>query len=182
MFLLSAIFLPLLIRNSLYLIKSHMFRYTQSNLSLMIQPSSQSIALSAEVGQLGKRERKCGSLMNYFILQHFKPPFICSNTAFVLPTTFFKNVSKLWVATFGRVLKHWSRLSREAVESPFMEIFKTQLGTALRLYLLWPEGLACIRCRDDFQPQLFCDSVIQALVVPEITRGLMLYNFTKFLS
>lgn len=120
--------------------------------------------------------------MNYFILQHFKPPCICSNTAFVLPTTFLKNVSKLWVATFGRVLKHWSRLSREAVESPFMEIFKTQLGTALTLYLLCAEGLACIRCRDDFQLQLFCDSVIQALVAPEITRGLMLYNFTKFLS
>ena len=32
---------------------------------------------------------------------------------------------------FGNVAEHWNRLPREVVESPSMEIFKTQLDTNL---------------------------------------------------
>jgi len=32
----------------------------------------------------------------------------------------------------GRVIKHWNRLPREVVESPYLEIFKRHVGVALQ--------------------------------------------------
>lgn len=68
------------------------------------------------------------------------------------------------------VVKHQHRLTREATESPSLEIYKTQmwsellqltlkLDPTLRFALLWV-GVGSDDSRGPFQSKLFCDSVI----------------------
>ena len=46
---------------------------------------------------------------------------------------FHLNIRKKFYAL--RVTEHWSRLPKEAVDSPFLDIFKTQLDMALSILL-----------------------------------------------
>ena len=63
-----------------------------------------------------------------------------------------------------RVMEHWNRLTREVVESPSLEIFKTRLDKVL-CSLLWVTllgqgGWTGWPTEGPFQPLIFCDSVI----------------------
>jgi len=69
-----------------------------------------------------------------------------------LYTNVWKNFLKI------RVMQHWDRLPREAVESPSVEIFKTHLDAYLCLgSLLWQWGWT--RCSLEVLSKP-CDSVV----------------------
>lgn len=60
-----------------------------------------------------------------------------------------------------RVAEHWTRLSREKVESLGLEILKPKLDVILCHLLLGEPALAGVWISEiSFQPQPFCDSVI----------------------
>jgi len=40
-----------------------------------------------------------------------------------------------------RVVRHWSRLSREAVDAPSLKVFKTRLDVALSNLIWWKVSL-----------------------------------------
>ena len=62
-----------------------------------------------------------------------------------------------------RVMEHWSRLPREVVDSPSLEIFKTHLDAYLCSLLqgaCFAGGLDSMISKGPFQPLQFCDAVI----------------------
>lgn len=63
----------------------------------------------------------------------------------------------------GRTIKHWNRLLREMVESPSLEIFKTQLDKALHNLsrcTAFNRRLDHMVSSVSFQPRRCCDSNI----------------------
>jgi len=64
-----------------------------------------------------------------------------------------------------RVVKHWNRLSREAVEAPSLETLKARLDGALsnlvwlKMSLLTGRGLGWMTSKGPFQPKAFYDSM-----------------------
>jgi len=61
-----------------------------------------------------------------------------------------------------RVVTHWNRLAKEAVDAPSLEAFKARLDVALGSLVWW---LATLHIAgglklDDFQPRPFNDSII----------------------
>ena len=65
-----------------------------------------------------------------------------------------------------RVVTHWNRLPKEAVDAPSLEAFKARLDVALGSLVWWLATLHIAgglklhdRC-GPFQPRPFCDSVI----------------------
>lgn len=71
--------------------------------------------------------------------------------------------TEMWEATFSaRVVGRWKRLLRGAVESPSLEILRTQLDTVPEPALADPvlsRVLDETLCRAAFQPPLPCDPV-----------------------
>ncbi|KAK4829892.1 hypothetical protein QYF61_007284 [Mycteria americana] len=65
-----------------------------------------------------------------------------------------------------RVVKHWNKLPREAVDAPSLETFKVRLDRALsnliqlKMSLLMEGELDLMAFKCPFQPKLFYDSVI----------------------
>ena len=62
-----------------------------------------------------------------------------------------------------RVVKHWNRLPKEAVDAPSLEAFKARLAVALGSLVCW---LATLHVAgglklNDHEPRPFCDSTIQ---------------------
>ena len=66
-----------------------------------------------------------------------------------------------------RVVRHWNRLPKEAVDAPSLQAFKARLDVALGSLVCWlvtlhtAEGLELKEHCGPFQPRPFCDSVIQ---------------------
>jgi len=60
-----------------------------------------------------------------------------------------------------RVVKHWTRLSREVVEAPSLETFKARLDRALsnlvqlKMSLLTPGGLGWMTSKGPCQPKAY---------------------------
>jgi len=65
-----------------------------------------------------------------------------------------------------RVVTHWNRLSKEAVDAPSLEAFKARLDVALGSLVWWlatlhiAGGLKLDDHCGPFQPRPFCDSMI----------------------
>ena len=63
-----------------------------------------------------------------------------------------------------RVVTHWNKLPKEAVDAPFLEAFKARLDVALGSLVWWlvtlhvTGGLKLNHC-SPFQPRPFCDSM-----------------------
>lgn len=125
----------------------------------MLQPSkcNQSVGLSTGDGWLRKGWRKtlCSKLSH--------PTY---DTILVLKCTpyFLKMCQKFFffrdAAICGRAFKPWNGVSNEVLNSLFMELFKTQPDTDLKLNFVRVEGLACQTCREDLHLQLVYNSVI----------------------
>ena len=64
-----------------------------------------------------------------------------------------------------RVVTHWNRLPKEAVDAPSLEAFKARLDVALGSLVWWlatlhtAGGLKLDDHRAPFQPRPFCDSM-----------------------
>ena len=64
-----------------------------------------------------------------------------------------------------RVVMHWNRLPKEAVDAPSLEAFKARLDVALGSLVWWlvtlhtEEGLKLDNHCSPFQPRPFCDSM-----------------------
>jgi len=60
-----------------------------------------------------------------------------------------------------RTVIHWNNLLGDVVESPSVEVFKTQLDRVLgNVGSLSHKGLCQMVSEGPFQPELFCDSMI----------------------
>ena len=70
-----------------------------------------------------------------------------------------------------RVVMHWNRLPKEAVDAPSLEAFKARLDVALGSLVWWLAALHIaggLKLDDHcgpFQPRPFCDSMIFILVI-----------------
>ena len=70
-----------------------------------------------------------------------------------------------------RVVKHWSRLSKEVVDAPSLEAFKARLDAALGSLVWWLVTLpiaAGLKLDDhcgSFQPRPFCDSSYDSILI-----------------
>ena len=61
-----------------------------------------------------------------------------------------------------RVVKHWNRLPREAVDVPSLEAFKVRLDGALSNLVWWKMSLLMAGGLEPFQPKPFYDSILQS--------------------
>ena len=65
-----------------------------------------------------------------------------------------------------RVVTHWNRLPKEAVDAPSLEVFKARLDVALGSLVCWlatlhiAGGLKLDDHCGPFQPRPFCDSIL----------------------
>ena len=84
-----------------------------------------------------------------------------------------------------RVVMHWNRLPKEAVDAPFLEAFKARLDVALGSLVWWLATLHTagrLKLNDHcgpFQPRPFYDSmkIISEQVDVKIRNGLSLWHF-----
>ena len=72
----------------------------------------------------------------------------------------------MWDFSAQRVVTHWNRLPKEAVDAPSLEAFKARLDVALGSLVWWLVTLhiaGVLKLNDHcgpFQPRQFCDFVI----------------------
>lgn len=79
-------------------------------------------------------------------------------------------------ATLVRVMEHWSRLPREAVESSSLRIFKKYLDTCCREPAI-VEELDSVISKDPFLPLQLCGSVISFHMCSLTWSGLCSFPF-----